>query len=62
MKSTTPFDLVQLHTERLILRPLKSTDIQALFAVFSDPKVMRHWSGAAWNSIEQAQQKIAQYD
>lgn len=62
MKNVAPFDLIQLHTERLVLRPLKSTDVQALFEVFSDPKVMRHWSGAAWNSIEQAQQKIAQYD
>ena len=62
MKNTTPFHLIQLPTKRLVIRPLRDTDAQALFEVFSDPKVMRHWSGAAWNSIEQAQQKIAQYD
>ena len=62
MKNVTPFDLIQLPTERLVLRPLKSTDAQALFDVYSDPKVMRHWSGAAWDSLEQAQQKIVQYD
>ena len=61
-KNRPPFNLIQLHTERLFIRPLEHTDAQALFAVFSDPKVMRHWSGAAWNSLDQASQKIAQYD
>ena len=62
MKNVSAFNLIQLQTERLLLRPLVLTDAQALFDIYSDPKVMRHWSGAAWNSLQQAQQKIVQYD
>ena len=48
-----------LHTERLRLRPLVATDAGALFAVFSDPAVMRYWSCAPWTSIAQADDYIA---
>lgn len=61
MNNSIPFDQIQLPTERLLLRPLLPSDAQALFEVFSDAKVMRYWSGAAWNSIDQARDKIAQY-
>jgi ribosomal-protein-alanine N-acetyltransferase len=62
MNNSIQFDQIQLRTERLLLRPLVSTDAQALFEVFSDDKVMRYWSGAAWSSIERAHDKIAQYN
>ena len=42
-----PFD-VALHTHRLLLRPLQRGDEDALFAVFGDPEVMRHWSTPPW--------------
>lgn len=61
MNNSIPYDQIQLRTERLLLRPLIATDAPALFEVFSDEKVMRYWSGAAWNSIDQAHAKIAQY-
>lgn len=48
-----------LHTERLRLRPLAATDAGALFAMFSDPEVMRYWSCAPWTSIAQADDYIA---
>ena len=48
-----------LHTERLVLRPLVATDASALFAVFSDPEVMRYWSCAPWTGIAQADHDIA---
>lgn len=51
-------DLV-LPTPRLRLRPLRADDAEALFAVFSDPEVMRYWSTPPWTSIDQAHQRIA---
>lgn len=54
-----PFDQITLRTERLLLRPLAPPDVQALFAVFSDPKVMRYWSSAPWASMEKALELIA---
>lgn len=34
-------------------------DAPALFAMYSDPRVMRYWSYPPWTSIEQAQDHIA---
>ena len=48
-----------LHTERLIIRPLLERDAQDLFAVFSDPEVMRYWSSKPWTSMDQAHEKIS---
>lgn len=44
-----------LATARLRLRPLAPADADALFAIFSDPEVMRYWSAPAWSSVGQAQ-------
>lgn len=52
-------DPVSLPTERLLLRPLVAADAGALFAVFSDPEVVRYWSSPAWTGIEQADKYIA---
>jgi ribosomal-protein-alanine N-acetyltransferase len=48
-----------LTTERLVLRPLKSADAAALFAIFSDPAVVRFWSTEAWTDISSAETAIA---
>jgi ribosomal-protein-alanine N-acetyltransferase len=54
-----PFEPIPLATERLALRPLGRADADALFAVFSDPEVMRYWSSPPWTAIEQAGKYIA---
>jgi RimJ/RimL family protein N-acetyltransferase len=36
------FDQVSLTTPRLLLRPFREADAEALFAIFSDPQVMRY--------------------
>ena len=36
--------MTELKTERLILRRARDTDLDDLFAVFSDPRAMRYWS------------------
>ncbi|HSI48687.1 MAG TPA: GNAT family N-acetyltransferase [Ideonella sp.] len=53
------FSSLQLDTPRLLLRPLQSTDAPALFALFSDPEVMRYWSSGPWTERAQADAMIA---
>ncbi len=48
------FEGLQLLTPRLRLRPLTEADADALFAVFSDPAVMRYWSTPPWAERQQA--------
>ena len=53
------FQNLPLHTDRLVLRPLRETDAEALFAIFSDARVMRYWSTPPWTSLQPAQDMIA---
>ena len=53
------FSQLILTTERLKLRPLVASDAAALFAIFSDARVMRYWSSAPWASIDKAHEMIA---
>ncbi|MES2760380.1 MAG: GNAT family protein [Pseudomonadota bacterium] len=53
------FETTTFGTARLLLRPLKADDAADLFAVFSDPEVMRYWSSGPWGASEQADQYIA---
>ncbi len=52
------FDQLNLQTERLLLRPLGPQDAADLFAIFSDPRVMRYWSTPPWQSLDAAQAMI----
>lgn len=36
--------IFQLQTERVMLRPIEASDLDALFAVYADPEVMRYTS------------------
>jgi ribosomal-protein-alanine N-acetyltransferase len=49
----------ELSTARLLLRTLRDDDADALFAVFSDPAVMRYWSTPPWPDVAHARRKIA---
>ncbi|MGH8128427.1 MAG: GNAT family N-acetyltransferase [Gammaproteobacteria bacterium] len=53
------FTQVRLTTPRLVLRPLHKSDAPDLFALRSDPKVMRYWSNSPWTSIDKAYELIA---
>lgn len=48
-----------LTTNRLTLRPMTMEDAADLFAVFSDPVVVRYWSAEPWTAISFAQDAIA---
>lgn len=54
------FDQLVLRTERLILRPLRRGDEEALFAIYSDPAVMRYWNTPPWSTLAQAESSIGE--
>lgn len=43
-----------LETARLRLRPYRPEDAPAMFALYSDPRVMRYWSFPPWVEVAQA--------
>ena len=43
-----------LETPRLRLRPYRAEDVEAMFALYSDPRVMRYWSFPPWTEVAQA--------
>ena len=53
------FENLPLRTNRLTLRPLRDGDEDALFAIYSDPKVMRYWNAPLWLHLESAHAMIS---
>lgn len=49
---------LQLRSPRLVLSPIRASDGAALFAIQSDPAVMRYWNHPAWTDIQQAYAQI----
>ena len=60
MPEPIDFSTVRLATPRLVLRPLETTDAPALFALFSDPVVMRYWSRSPWTAMQEAERFVAE--
>ena len=54
------FDQVTLRTARLLLRPLRDSDAEDIYAIFSDARVTRFLSRPPWTETEKAQELIAQ--
>jgi RimJ/RimL family protein N-acetyltransferase len=54
------FTDLELHSDRLLLRPLQQGDAEELFQIFSNPQVMRYWSHPAWETIASAREQIEQ--
>ena len=48
-----------LHTARLLLRPFTEADTDAIFALHSNPRVLRYWDAPAWTERAQAERFIA---
>jgi [ribosomal protein S5]-alanine N-acetyltransferase len=57
MRTEPPTPL--LESARLRLRPPVAGDVDALYALHSDPRVMRYWSFPAWTERAQAERKLA---
>jgi RimJ/RimL family protein N-acetyltransferase len=49
-----------LHTARLLLRPFTDADTNLIFALNSDPVVLRYWDDPPWKERTQAVRFIAQ--
>lgn len=49
---------VELYTPRVKLRWMDLQDVDAHFAVFSDPAVMRYWSSEPWTELDQAAKAV----
>ena len=50
-----------IRTARLVLRPFAAGDLDALHAIFSDPRAMRHWDRPAWDDIDRTRRLLAEY-
>ena len=48
-----------LHTARLRLRPFTRTDLDAIYALQSNPRVLRYWDAPPWKERQQAERFIA---
>jgi RimJ/RimL family protein N-acetyltransferase len=52
-------ELPTITAERIALRELDGGDVRELFAVFSDPDVMRYWSSPPLEDIDEARKLLA---
>jgi len=53
------FERIEIETERLKLRLLKSTDVNDVYEIFSDPEAMRYWSSPPMQEKSAAAEKIS---
>lgn len=53
------FSMINIKTERLLLRPVEENDAAALYAIYSDPETMRYWSSPPWQDMAQAVAHVA---
>lgn len=51
--------MTEIVTERLVLRPARPDDLDALHALLSDPRAMRYWSTPPHASREQTSEWLA---
>lgn len=48
----------QREGDRVRLRGFRDDDVRDLYAVHSDPEVMRYWSFPAWTQLSQARERL----
>lgn len=48
-----------LSTARLRLRPVADTDVDALYALHSDPRVLRYWDAPPWTDRARAERFVS---
>jgi [ribosomal protein S5]-alanine N-acetyltransferase len=59
MNAAATYRVPVLETGRVRLRPYRDGDVDAMFVLYSDPRVMRYWSFPAWTERSQAEQYLA---
>ena len=50
---------MEFRTERLLLRPARPDDLEAMHAVLSDPRAMAYWSSTPHEDLEQTRNWLA---
>ncbi|WP_425046445.1 GNAT family N-acetyltransferase [Primorskyibacter sp. S87] len=50
-----------IRTRRLLLRPARAADLEALHEIFSDPETMRYWDRPADDDIERTRAFLAAF-
>src|SRR5688500_15239896 len=55
-------DLPTIPATRIVLRRIRPGDVPDLFAVFSDPEVMRYWDGVPMTAVGDASAYLAHID
>ena len=51
----------ELSTARLLLRPFRETDLDALHEIVTDPRAMRYWDRPAWSDPERTRRMLAMF-
>ncbi|MCW5658950.1 MAG: GNAT family N-acetyltransferase [Burkholderiaceae bacterium] len=54
-----PLHAPTLHTSRLLLRPFTPADTDAIYALQSNPRVLRYWDSPPWKERARADRFIA---
>lgn len=54
-----PLPTPVLHTRRLLLRPFDDRDAEAIYALQSNPRVLRYWDAPPWTARDRAQAFLA---
>jgi len=54
-----PLPTPTLHTSRLLLRPFGAADADAIYALQSDPRVLRYWDAPPWSDRVRAERFLA---
>jgi RimJ/RimL family protein N-acetyltransferase len=57
--SVMPLPTPTLRSARLLLRPFTEADTDAIFALQSNPRVLRYWDAPPWRERAQAERFIA---
>jgi RimJ/RimL family protein N-acetyltransferase len=47
-------ELQEIITDNCLLRGVKTEDVNTVFEIFSNPKVIRYWDHAAWEELSEA--------
>ena len=50
---------MEFRTERLLLRPARTDDLEGLHAILSDPRAMAYWSSSPHQSVDQTRDWLA---
>lgn len=57
-KLTMDIEPCEVHTRRLLMRPLRADDAPGMYAIYSDPRTMKYWSSVTISTLEDAARMV----